>query len=65
VIAVPLVGPALIGARPLRYTPALPGRELPERLDAAEEAQHASLEQRRGTLVVVGQAVVGEQVPVA
>src|SRR5215218_3055018 len=34
-------------------------------LDVFEEAKHALLEQRRGTFVVVGQAVVSEQMPIA
>jgi hypothetical protein len=33
--------------------------------DVVEEGEHAPLEQRRGTLVVVGQAVVSEQMPIA
>src|SRR5437773_8047251 len=34
-------------------------------LDVVEEANHALLEQLRGTFIVVGQAVVGEQVSIA
>ena len=34
-------------------------------LDVVEEANYALLEQLRGTFIVVGQAVVGEQVSIA
>src|SRR6266702_5192892 len=34
-------------------------------VDVVEEAEHALLDQRRGAFVVVGQAVVREQVPIA
>ena len=42
-----------------------PGGELSQLLDVIEEDKHALLEQLRGTFVVVGQAVVGEQVSIA
>ena len=43
-------------------SPAVSYRRL---LDVVEEAKHALLEQLRGTFIVVGQAVVGEQVSIA
>src|SRR5206468_6723745 len=38
---------------------------LSQLVDVVEEAEHALLQQRRGAFVVVGQAVVGEQVSIA
>jgi len=39
--------------------------ELARLIDVVEEAEHTLLEQGRRCLVVVGQAVVGEEVPIA
>jgi hypothetical protein len=41
------------------------GGEPSQLVDVVEEAEHALLEQRRGAFVVVGQAVVSEQVSIA
>src|SRR5260370_41145913 len=41
------------------------GGEQLQLLDGVEEAKHAFLEQLRGTFVVVGKAVVSEQMPIA
>jgi hypothetical protein len=48
-----------------RGTLGRPGGEVSQLRDVVEEAEYAFREQRRGVLVIVGPAVVGEQVPIA
>src|ERR687891_631879 len=63
-----IVPTPVVSAQATRYASAKSTRSVSytsQLLDVIEEAEHALLEQRRGALVVAGQAVVSEQVSVA
>src|ERR687892_2575214 len=63
-----IVPTPVVSAQATRYASAKSTRSVSytsQLLDVIEEAEHALLEQRRGALVVAGEARVGEQVPIA
>src|SRR6266536_4932746 len=60
----PILAHHALGAS-VRARIAIPTGTRSQLLDVAEEAEHALLEQLRGTFVVVGQALVGEQMSIA